>query len=60
MASLTPYLLCDTDAAWEIRAKSFRTKYRQLLPNGLDPEVFRNRGAYGDYFTGQVAVPGGF
>jgi hypothetical protein len=60
MASLTPYLLGDTDAAWEARAKSYQTRYRELLPQGLDPEVFAGRGAYGDYFSGQVVVPGGF
>ena len=59
MASLTPYLLGDTEAAWEVRAKSFQARYRELLPEGLDPEVFRDRGAYGKYFAGQVAVPGG-
>jgi len=60
MAMLAPYLVGDTEVAWEARAKTFQTRYRQLLPEGLDPEVFRGRGAYGDYFAGQVAVVGGF
>lgn len=60
MATLTPYLLGDTAAAWKARAASYRERYRQLLADGLDPDVFKNRGAYGDYFAGQVVVPGGF
>jgi hypothetical protein len=60
MASLAPYLLGDTEAAWELRAKSYQTRYRELLPQGLDSEVFAGRGAYGTYFSGQVVVRGGF
>jgi hypothetical protein len=60
MAQLTPWLLGETVNAWEARSKEFRTRYRTLVPKGLTPAVFEGRGAYGDYFAGQVAVVGGF
>ena len=60
MAQLTPWLLGGDIATWEMRSAEFRKRYRSLLPDGLQPAHFDGRGAYGDYFAGQVNVPGGF
>lgn len=60
IAALTPWLLGDDVATWEARSKRFRTRYRTLLTSGLPPSHFEGRGAYGDYFAGQVQVPGGY
>jgi hypothetical protein len=59
MASIAPWLLGDVDA-WTFRSEQYRLRYRALSPAGIDPDVFRNRGAYGDYFEGQARVKGGF
>jgi len=60
MARLTPWLLGEDVGTWEARSAAFRVRYRELLPNGLQPTLFEGRGAYGEYFGSQVAVPGGF
>jgi hypothetical protein len=60
MAMLTPYLLGDDEATWEARSVAFKERYRLLAPKGLTAAHFEGRGAYGDYFAGQVVVPGGF
>jgi len=60
MAQLTPWLLGGDVATWEARSVEFRRRYRMLLPDGLPPAHFEGRGAYGDYFLGQLMVPGGF
>jgi hypothetical protein len=60
MASLTPWLLGEDEPTWEQRSEAFRIRYRTLLPKGLSRQHFDGRGAYGDYFAGQVVVPGGF
>jgi hypothetical protein len=60
MASIAPWALGGDAAMWEARSETFKKRYRILLPEGLSPVHFEGRGAYGDYFSGQVAVPGGF
>jgi len=60
MASISSWLLGGDDRAWETRARDFRVRYRALVPEGLSPSYFEGRGAYGDYFAGQVQVQGGF
>lgn len=60
IAQLTPWLLGEDVSVWEARSVEFRRRYRQLYPEGLPPSHFANRGAYGDYFSRQVVVPGGF
>ncbi len=60
MASLSPWLLGEDVATWQARSDSFRSRYRHLVPNGLSAAHFEGRGAYGDYFAGQVEVPGGY
>lgn len=45
---------------WEERGKKYREQYRAIAPNGIDPSIFVNRGAYGDYFERQAKVEGGY
>jgi hypothetical protein len=45
---------------WEQRAIDYRRRYRTLAPNGIDPAVFHNRGAYGDYYAHQARVKDGY
>ncbi len=45
---------------WEERGKKYHEQYRAIAPNGIDPSIFVNRGAYGDYFEGQAKVEGGY
>ena len=60
MALIAPWALGGDVAMWEARSEAFKTRYRILRPGGLSPAHFEGRGAYGYYFSGQVAVPGGF
>jgi hypothetical protein len=45
---------------WEKRAIKYQKRYRELEPNGIDPQIFDNRGTYGDYYTGQAEIEGGY
>jgi hypothetical protein len=58
MARLGPWLFGD-EAAWTGRSEVYRARYRQLAPQGIDPAVFCDRGAYGEYFGRQARVRGG-
>jgi hypothetical protein len=60
MAHLTPWLLGEDVPTWESRSAAFRARYRLLAPGGLSSTIFQGRGAYGDYFAGQVVVPNGY
>jgi hypothetical protein len=60
IAMLTPWLLGGDTKIWEARARDYHERYRALVPDGLSPSFFEGRGAYGDYFAGQVQVQGGF
>jgi hypothetical protein len=53
MASYFPYVLGD-EHEWEMISEKYRRRYRELLPNGIDPNTFRNRSAFGDYFEHQA------
>jgi hypothetical protein len=59
MAHLFPWVLGD-ESTWEAVARDYRVRYRQLAPQGLSPEMFSGRGAYGDYFGGQSTVRNGY
>ena len=52
-AIVVPWALGD-EKVWEMRAREYLLRYRELMPNGLDPSVFRNRGYYGEYYRGHV------
>lgn len=45
---------------WEIIANDYRWRYRTFYPDGIDPKIFVGRGAYGDYFSAQAKVEGGY
>jgi hypothetical protein len=47
-------------AIWEERSKDYQKRYRSLSPEGLNPEIFHDRGYYGDYFEGQAKVEDGY
>ena len=59
MAHLTPWLLGPEDE-WTSRSKSYRLRYRRLVPDGIEPKIFEGRGAYGRYFRHQAAVKHGY
>lgn len=59
MAYLFPYLLGDEEE-FEALAREYRRLYRSLAPDGISPDVFSKRGAYGEYFAWQAQVEGGF
>jgi hypothetical protein len=59
MAELFPYLLGNSDE-WERRSVEYRKYYRELKPEGISPEIFANRGAYGEYFYRQAKVENGY
>ena len=59
MAHLFPYLLGD-EPQWTSVAEAYRKSYRALVPEGLSPSLFVNRGAYGEYFAGQTSVVNGY
>lgn len=47
-------------AVWKQRGINYRQRYRSLAPSGIDPNVFQDRGAYGDYYARQTQVKGGY
>jgi len=53
------FMFRDSEA-WKQRATDYHQRYRTLAPNGIDPTVFRNRGAYGCYYAHQRAVKNGY
>jgi len=57
MALLTPHLLGEDEATWQARSLAFGERYRKLVPEGFTASHFEGRGAYGDYFAGQVVAP---
>jgi len=54
------WFMFDDPSTWEKRAIEYHRIYRALAPNGIDPALFNNRGAFGEYYAGQAAVEGGF
>ncbi len=54
------WFMFDDDLAWEKRSIEYRQPYRALMPNGIDPAIFHNRGAYGEYYAGMAEVEGGY
>ncbi len=58
MASMQWFML-ERAPFWEQIGIDYRSKYRNLEPDGLDPSVFKDRGAYGEYFEMQAKVSKG-
>jgi hypothetical protein len=54
MAGLSPPWPPGESATWEHRSNEYLKSYRLLAPHGLMPAVFDGRGAFGDYFGGQL------
>jgi len=54
------WFMFEDGSAWERRAIEYRQRYHALVPNGIDPGTFQNRGAYGAYYAGQASVEGGY
>ena len=59
MANIFPYVLGNSDE-WENRSVEYRKRHRKLLPNGVPPDVFKDRGAYGEYFYGHAKNKNGY
>jgi hypothetical protein len=59
MVHLFPYCLGNEDE-WIQISRSYRERYRKLSPTGIDPSVFSNRGAFGEYFQHQAKSETGF
>jgi len=55
MADLSPWLLGD-NATWKARSSEYRLLYRAMQPDGIDPTVFEDRGAYGAYFASHARI----
>ena len=57
------WFMFERDEYWEPIGPSYKKRYRELEPGGLDPSIFKNRGAYGEYYEGQVnasKLPNGY
>jgi hypothetical protein len=59
MAHLFPYLLGE-EAEFTKLSQKYRERYRSLAPDGIPSDMFASRGAYGDYFSQQAQVSGGY
>lgn len=59
MAQLSPWWLGD-ESEWSKLSAAYRTRYRRVYPEGMDPTVFDATHAYGDYFHHQARVKGGY
>ena len=54
------WYMYDNASEWEKRSIEYQKRYRALTPNGIDPKIFQNRGAYGEYYLGQLEIEGGY
>jgi hypothetical protein len=59
MASMEYYML-EHSEYWEKIGAEYQQLYRALAPNGLDPLIYKNKGAYGEYYEMQSQTPGGY
>lgn len=59
-AHLFEYIFPGGALVWIARSEKYRRRYRELCPNGIDPNVFLNRGYYGEYYFGQASVEAGY
>jgi hypothetical protein len=56
-AHLFPYIL-GNEKEWKNRYLEFRKRFRVLRPNGIEPDIFQNRGAFGAYYENMAKVAG--
>lgn len=54
------WYMFDNPDIWEERSKKYQLHYRKLAPNGIDPDIFRGRGAYGEYYAGHIELENGY
>lgn len=54
------WFMFDDASAWEKRGIEYGRRYRALAPKGIAPEIFRDRGAYGEYYGWQARGEGGY
>jgi hypothetical protein len=54
------WYMFDETGIWEKRSQKYQIRYRELMPDGINPEIFLNRGAYGEYYAGQAEVKDGY
>lgn len=59
MAQVSPWSLGD-ESEWSKLSRAYRTRYRRIYPEGMDPTVFDATHAYGDYFNHHALVKGGY
>jgi hypothetical protein len=62
MADMFWYMF-EHDKYWEQVGIDYKKRYRESEPDGLDPSIFKDRGAYGEYYEGQVnasKLPNGY
>ncbi len=59
-AHLFEYIFPGGESVWIARSEEYRRRYRELYPNGIEPNIFLNRGYYGEYYFGQASVEGGY
>ena len=58
-AHLFPFALGD-EAVWAKRGDAYRQRYHKLKPEGIDPELFIGRGAFGSYYFHQATNRNGY
>jgi hypothetical protein len=59
-AHLFGYLLPGGERVWDARAERFRRLYRDLSGGVLNPDIFKNRGYFGDYYLDAARVKDGY
>jgi hypothetical protein len=59
-AHLFGFVLPGGERVWGERADRFRLLYRKLSGNGIDPNIFNDRGYFGDYYFHQSSVVDGY
>jgi hypothetical protein len=55
MAKLFPWALGD-EQIWKAAAERMKERSLQLRPEGFSPQLFEDRGDFGDYFAHQARV----
>src|ERR1700733_3026905 len=55
MAHLSPWLLGPVEI-WGARSNAYRASSQELAPNGISPDVFTERGGYGEYFRSHALL----
>lgn len=54
------WYMFENSSEWEKRAVEYQKRYRELMPDGIDPKIFQGRGAYGEYYLWQAKVVNGY